>query len=108
VLFVISGTFDMLTDMFVFMSWFFYLFAAYGIFILRRKMPDAERPYHVWGYPVIPIIFILFTAVYLAVTVYTDITNYNTGKVPVINSVFGIAISLLGFPLYWYLKRKSR
>jgi basic amino acid/polyamine antiporter, APA family len=108
VLFVISGTFDMLTDMFVFMSWFFYLFAAYGIFILRKKMPDAERPYRVWGYPVIPIIFILFTAVYLAVTVYTDITNYNAGKVPVINSVFGIVISLLGFPLYWYLKRKSR
>jgi basic amino acid/polyamine antiporter, APA family len=106
-LFVLSGSFDMLTDMFVFVSWMFYGFGAYGIFILRKKMPDAERPYRVWGYPVVPVIFILFAAFYFAVTLHTDITNYIAGKTVFINSVFGLVITSLGIPLYWYFRRKN-
>src|SRR5215204_2797979 len=106
-LFVLSGSFDMLTDMFVFVSWLFYGFGAYGIFLLRKKMPEAERPYKVWGYPVVPIIFILFAAFYFVVTLYTDITNYIAGKTVFINSVFGLLVTIMGIPLYWYFNRKN-
>jgi basic amino acid/polyamine antiporter, APA family len=49
-LLVISGSFDMLTDMLIFMSWLFYGLSAAGVFVLRYKMPTANRPYKVWGY----------------------------------------------------------
>lgn len=106
--FVLSGSFDMLTDMFVFVTWIFYGFAAYGVFILRKKMPHAERPYKVWGYPVVPIIFILFTAFYFAVTLYTDINNYISGKTIFINSVFGLFLIIIGIPLYWYFRKRNK
>ena len=107
-LYVLSGSFDMLTDMFVFITWIFYGFAAYGIFILRKKMPDAERPYRVWGYPWVPILFIFFTAFYFVVTLYNDINNYVTGKSYFINSVFGLLLTVIGIPLYFYFRKKNR
>ena len=107
-LFVISGSFDILADMFVFMSWVFYGLTAIGFFILRKRIPDADRPYKVKGYPLIPAIFILFTLFYLGTTLYTDISNYNSGKTPVINSVFGILLTATGIPLYWYFKKQKR
>jgi APA family basic amino acid/polyamine antiporter len=107
-LFVLSGSFDMLTDMFVFITWIFYGFAAYGIFILRKKMPDADRSYRVWGYPVIPVIFIFFAAFYFVVTLYNDVNNYLSGKTEFINSVYGLALTLAGIPFYLYFRRKSK
>lgn len=106
-LFVLTGSFDMLTDLFVFITWIFYGFAGYGIFILRRKMPEVPRAYKVWGFPYIPLIFVAFTVLYFVVTVYNDIQNYLNGKTPVINSVLGLILTCSGIPLYLYLKRKS-
>jgi APA family basic amino acid/polyamine antiporter len=106
-LFVLSGSFDILADMYIFMSWVFYGLTAAGIFILRRRMPDAERPYRVTGYPVIPLIFILFTFFYVGVTLFNDISNYTSGRAPVINSVFGLALTAVGAPLYWYFRRQK-
>jgi APA family basic amino acid/polyamine antiporter len=106
-LFVISGSFDVLADMFVFMSWVFYLLNVLGFFILRRKMPSLIRPYKVNGYPWVPLIFILFTLFYLGSTLYNDIANYNAGKTPMINSVIGLLLTLAGIPLYIYFKRKK-
>jgi APA family basic amino acid/polyamine antiporter len=105
-LFVLSGSFDILADMYIFMSWVFYGLTATGIFVLRRRMPDAERPYRVTGYPVIPLIFILFTLFYVGVTLFSDISNFQSGKTPVINSVFGLALTAVGAPLYWYFRRQ--
>ncbi|MEO6720897.1 MAG: amino acid permease [Ferruginibacter sp.] len=107
-LFVISGSFDMLTDLFVFITWIFYGFAAAGIFILRKKMPQAERPYKAWGYPITPIIFVIFSAFYFVLTLYADINNYVTGKTHFISSVFGLALTAIGIPFYFYFKRKNR
>jgi APA family basic amino acid/polyamine antiporter len=107
-LLVLSGSFDMLTDMLVFVSWLFYGFGAYGIFILRKQMPDAERPYKVWGYPYIPAFFILFTVFFLVTTLYNDITNYLEGRSPLINSLFGMFLTFLGVPLYFYFVRKNK
>ncbi len=106
-LFVLSGSFDILADMFVFMSWLFYGLTAVGLLILRRKMPDAPRPYKVKGYPWLPLIFIAFTFSYLVITIYNDITAYSSGKAPIINSVFGLVLTATGIPFYLYFQRKS-
>lgn len=107
-LFILTGSFDMLTDLFVFITWIFYGFAAAGIFILRKKMPKAERPYKAWGYPVTPIIFVVFSAFYFVLTLYADINNYVTGKTHFISSVFGLALTAVGIPFYFYFKWKYK
>ena len=107
-LFTFTGSFDMLTDLFVFVSWIFYGFGALGIFILRKKMKNAERPYKAWGYPFLPLLFVVFTAFYIVMTLYTDITNYMEGKTHFINSVFGLALTFIGAPLYFYFKKRKK
>lgn len=106
-MFIISGSFDMLADMMVFVSWLAYGLGAVGIFILRLKMPDAERPYKIWRHPFVTLLFILFTAFFLVITVYNDVSNYLHHRQPVINSLLGLAITALGIPLYFYFKRKK-
>lgn len=103
---VLSGTFDTLTDMLIFVSWIFYALGAIGVFVLRRKMPDAERPYKVWGYPFVPAIFIALAVLFVAMTLYGDITAYREGKTEIINSLFGLLLVGIGLPLYIYFKRK--
>jgi APA family basic amino acid/polyamine antiporter len=104
-LLVLSGSFDTLTDMLVFVSWFFYGLSALGVFILRQKMRDAPRPYRVWGYPYVPALFVLFTIVFLLATLAHDVTAYLHGDTVIINSAFGIALTLMGLPLYWFYAR---
>jgi len=55
----LSGSYGNLLDMISFVVVVFYMLTIIGIFILRKKRPDAERPYKAFGYPVIPIIYIL-------------------------------------------------
>jgi len=105
-LLIFSGSFDILTDMLIFVSWFFYGMSALGIFILRKKMKDSFRPYRVWAYPVVPFIFLCFSATFLVVTLYSDIKNYYDGTSQIANSVFGLFIALVGIPVY-YLGRKK-
>src|SRR5204863_3356545 len=69
VLLLFSGTFDTITDTLIFVSWVFYAAGAFGVFVLRRKEPDALRPYKVPGYPFVPIVFIFFSLLYLILTV---------------------------------------
>lgn len=105
---IFSGSFDMLTDMLVFVTWFFYGMSTLGVIILRFRMKNIERPYKVWMYPIVPVIFLLFVGFFLCSTVYTDILNYSNGSAPVINSVLGIAITLLGIPIYFISKQKEK
>jgi APA family basic amino acid/polyamine antiporter len=107
ILLIISGSFDMLTDMLVFVSWFFYGMSALGVILLRIRMPEAPRPYKVPGYPYIPLIFILFTVCFLLATLVTDIQQYLSGKTHLINSLLGVAITLVGLPLYYWSKSKN-
>lgn len=103
---VISGTFDILTDMLIFVSWIFYAIGAYGVFVLRKKMPDVERPYKVWGYPWVPVIFVVFATFFVFLTLYDDINSYISGEKYIIDSVFGLFLCALGIPLYLYFKHK--
>ncbi len=107
ILLIFSGSFDMLTEMLIFVSWFFYGMSALGVFILRRKMKDEPRFYKVWGYPVVPLVFVLFTAFFLGITLYADIINYRNGTTPVINACLGILITCAGIPVY-YLSGKRK
>jgi APA family basic amino acid/polyamine antiporter len=97
----------MLTDLFVFTTWIFYGFGAAGIFILRKKMADTERPYKTWGYPITPILFISFSAFYFGMTMYTDVNNYLLGKTNVIYSMYGLLLTLMGVPIYFYLRKNK-
>ena len=110
VLLLFSGTFDTLTDTLIFVSWIFYAAGTYGIFVLRRKEPNAVRPYRVPGYPFVPWIFIIFACVYLALTVYNDVVAYQAAHAAhqpaMLNCMFGTALVLIGTPIYFYYRRK--
>ena len=93
---VLSGTFDQLTDMIIFAVFIFYGATSLGVFILRRKMPDAVRPYKVWGYPVVPAIFILFCIGLI----------FNTIIARPREAAIGMTLILAGIPVYLYLQGK--
>ncbi len=105
-LLVLTGTFDTLTDMLIFVSWVFYAAGAYGVFILRKKMPDVPRPYKVIGYPYIPAIFVFFASLFVIFTLYNDIDNYVNERTEIINSVFGLFLVAIGMPIYFYYNSK--
>jgi len=104
-----SGTFDMLTDTLIFVTWLFYAAGAYGVFVMRRKLPDAPRAYKVPGYPFVPILFIGFALTFLGFTAYNDIVAYRAavaaGKPALINFLFGLALVFIGTPVYFYFRR---
>jgi APA family basic amino acid/polyamine antiporter len=93
---VLSGTFDQLTDMIIFAVFIFYGATTLGVFILRRRMPDAHRPYKVWGYPVVPAIFILFC---IGLFFNTIITRPREAAI-------GLILIFSGIPVYFFLKKK--
>lgn len=71
-------------------------------------MPDQPRPYKVWGYPVVPWLFIAFAAFYLVSTIWNDVNNYINGRIPVINSLLGLSITALGIPVYRYYRKRQK
>ena len=81
----------------MFASWMFYLLGALGVFVLRKKMPDAPRPYKVWGYPYTPAVFVIFALFYLINCLVSDTQN----------SMMGLILILLGLPIYIFWKRKE-
>lgn len=93
----LTGSFDTLTNYVVFGSWIFYALVASSIFVFRKRYPDAVRPYRVWGYPVVPIVFILVAGWLLINTIVTD----------TVQSLIGILLIILGLPFYYYLVRKD-
>jgi APA family basic amino acid/polyamine antiporter len=96
-LLVLSGSFDQLTDMLIFAAFFFYGATAFGVFIMRKREPDAERPYKVWGYPLVPALFVVFCA---ALIIITCINHPREAGI-------GTALMLSGVPLYWYWTKKQ-
>jgi APA family basic amino acid/polyamine antiporter len=95
---VLSGTFDQLTDMIIFAVFIFYGATTLGVFILRHKMPDAHRPYKVWGYPFVPAIFILF-----CIGLFM-----NTIAARPREAAIGTTLILLGIPVYWLMRKLSK
>jgi APA family basic amino acid/polyamine antiporter len=91
------GRFQQLFELAIFAEWLFYMVTATTVFVYRRKLPNATRPYKVWGYPVLPALFVVAAGILLF---YSYAENLK-------NSLIGTGIILLGIPLFWVL-RKSR
>ncbi len=96
--FALSGTFDVITDLVVFVLLVFNGLAVAAIYVLRRKLPDAPRPYRMWGYPVLP-------ALYLGATGYLMV---NTLLATPGRALAGIGAVALGLPVYFYYARRLK
>ena len=94
------GTFDQLTNYVVFAGWIFYALTTASVFVLRRTMPDAPRSYRTIGYPFTPLVFVL-AGIWLL---------YNTLATPSsrAEAVVGLALIVLGLPLYAWFRRPRR
>ncbi|UCE43236.1 MAG: amino acid permease [Candidatus Aminicenantes bacterium] len=97
-LLALTGTFEQLFTFAMFAGILFWVLAAAAIYTLRKKRPDLPRPYKAWGYPIVPMIFILALSGILLNTVI---------RRPV-ESLAGIALMLAGIPVYFlWDKNKS-
>jgi len=95
---VLSGSFDTISDYVIFAAWLFYMLGAAGVFVLRKKMPEVNRPYKVWGYPYTPIIFIIFSFLFLVNSIISDTQDAAMGSI----------LILSGLPIYLYWKYYGR
>ena len=89
-LLLLVGRFQQLFELAIFAEWLFYLLTTTTIFIYRRRVPAAERPFRSWGYPVVPALFIVAAAVLLY---YSFAANLRS-------SLLGTLIILAGIPLF--------
>ena len=108
VILLVSGSFDLITSMYVFVNWLLYLLQGIGVFVLRVRHPKASRPFKTPGYPLIPVIFIVFSASFVCLTLVNDISEFNAGHVPIIKSVMGAILVMTGLPFYFYWKAQSK
>jgi APA family basic amino acid/polyamine antiporter len=92
------GRFQALFSLAIFAEWFFYALTASTVFVFRRREPDIIRPYSVWGYPVLPLLFIA-AALVLLVFSFADQPR---------NSIIGTLIILCGIPLHFAFRRRCR
>lgn len=97
ILFVSVRTFGELADQFIIGIWPFYALAVGAAFVLRRRLPELERPYRIWGYPVVPLLFLL-AALFL-------LGNYMISQ-PLLFWA-DVAVVLSGVPVYWFWVRRS-
>jgi APA family basic amino acid/polyamine antiporter len=93
----LSGRYGDLLVYSTFASLIFYILTIAGIFILRKKEPDTERPYKAFGYPYIPIIYILVTS-----AICIDLLIYDTK-----NAGLGLLIVFIGIPVYYFVNRNE-
>lgn len=94
----LSGKYGDLLDMISFVVVAFYMLTIIGIFRLRRKRPDIERPYKAFGYPVLPVLYILMGLVFcILLIIYKPKFTWP-----------GLIITLIGIPIYYAMKGKKK
>jgi basic amino acid/polyamine antiporter, APA family len=91
----LSGTYEQLFTYVVFASVVFSLLGGLALFQLRRARPNAERPYRVWGYPLMPAVFVLGAFVLIV----------NTLTQRPIESLSGLGLLVIGLPVYWHWRK---
>ena len=91
----LSGTFEELITLVVFVNFMMWITAASTVFVLRKKQPDLDRPYKVWGYPYIPAFFILLSTAIMINIFFTAPAQ----------SFLGIGLTLIGVPAYLFWKK---
>jgi APA family basic amino acid/polyamine antiporter len=96
VLLVFLSQFQQHFELAVFSEWLFYMLTATTIFLYRRRQPDRPRPYRVWGYPVLPAIFVVCAAAVLVASYASNLQG----------SLIGTALILAGLPVLWIVRVK--
>jgi basic amino acid/polyamine antiporter, APA family len=91
-----SGSYDTITDYAIFALTLFYVLVTGAVFIFRRRLPDAERSYRTWGYPVVPILFMVVSGWLIVQTIHDSPRK----------SAIGLFLILLGLPVYYLLDRR--
>ncbi len=94
---VAAGTYEQLFTYVIFAAFVFYALAAFAVVVLRRTMPDAPRPYRVFGYPYVPMVFVLGSVWFLANTLMEEPREAG----------FGTLMLAAGVPVYWFWRRRA-
>ncbi|HEX5482927.1 MAG TPA: amino acid transporter, partial [Terriglobia bacterium] len=94
----VNGSFEQLYTYVIFSGWIFYAAAVLAVLVLRRRKPGLLRPYRVWGYPVLPVLFALGA---LAVVGNTLVRQPS-------ESLLGLLLILSGIPIYLIWRRRTR
>ena len=94
-LLALSGSYEQLFTYVMFASILLHMLGAVGVLLLRRTQPDTPRPYRVWAYPVVPVIYILASGAFVMNTLIERPTE----------SLAGVVFLALGLPVYWYAKK---
>jgi APA family basic amino acid/polyamine antiporter len=95
ILLLLGGSFRQFFSLTIFAEWLFYMIAGSTVFVFRWREPNLDRPYHVWGYPVVPALFVLVAA---ALLYYTFTDNLKS-------SVGGCLVILAGIPVFYFFAR---
>ena len=103
---LVSGSFELIASMYVWVNWLFYFLMAVAVFVCRRR--KMSRAFTIWGYPYVPAVFLVFTLLYLGVTLAQDIQSYRQGDTPTVNSLMGLVLVLVGAPLYLYMHHRRK
>lgn len=98
VLLCVSGSYGQLLDYIIFAELLFYILTIASLFVLRRKRPAAPRPYKAWGYPVLPVIYILMAA-WICIVLLRYKPQYTWP---------GLVLVLLGIPVYLFWSHRRR
>ncbi len=96
-IYVLSGSFEILTNLAMFVSWLFFIMAVSGIFVLRKRFNHLPRSYRVPLYPFIPCLGIIGGTYIILSTLLTD-TTY---------ALYGFGITLVGLPVYRLIKKSN-
>lgn len=97
-LLVLSGQYEQLYTLVIFSSWILFAMGAASVIVLRWRQPNLPRPYRTWGYPVVPVLFVLVTLALL----------YAILKSSPRESGIGLGFLLVGLPFYFHWKRRRR
>ena len=93
----LSGSFDALSNYSIFALWIFYGLTTATVFVFRKRHPELERPYRAWGYPIVPLLFLLVAGALLVNTLITSPKQ----------SITGLGLIALGLPVYYYWHREK-
>jgi len=92
----LTGTYGQLLDYVIFAALVFYVLTTVGLFILRAKLPNAERPYKAIGYPFLPLLYIALAGGVMVLILLAPTSRFQ--------AVSGLAIVLVGIPVYYAWK----
>jgi len=97
---VLSGRFEQLIAYVVVVMLIFSSIAAAAVIVLRVRHPELDRPYRTWGYPFTPALFAAFNLAVVAFLLY--------GEESRLEAVWGLFITLLGLPIFWWMRQRRR